>query len=916
MFKRHNEYRDVFNLLYKSLEKQYVDYIVFAGDFVHEKSHVSPELFDMTVDHINNLASLCSTNLIIIPGNHDGVLSNLSRMDTLSPIIKAINNDKIKYYKNSGVYKLGSELHDDQASFSVFSCFDDESKWPTIKDINPNELNIGIFHGMVQGAVLQNGQIVEDCPYRLKQFLDIVDFLLLGDIHAEQILDMNYRAAYCGSYPQQSYAESVDKGYLLWDIQSKKKHKIDFIKLQSLYPFYTIELNDKLELQQDTSLIKDKCRIRIISRALTNGEKSSLQDKINLYYNPLEILFHDKDKNSSVDISLDSENKLKVDSLDSIQTQEKLIKDFFASHNLTEEIHNKIFSLNKLYDIKFDESFLRNVQYKIEKMSFYNMFSYGEDNEFDFSKYKGIVGIFGKNGSGKSSLIVDIPLYIMKNRISKKRVVKNDDMINENKEACGGELQISIGNTKYFMRRATHVYVKTGKGAGAPVSQGKTDLDFKIIHPDGTEEDKNAEERSQTDKEITKIFGSVEDMMATFIAAQWELLGIVDAGGTERQKIIAKYFDINIFEEKFNLAKDEFKSLKSKLSIFDINKIDEDIKKNETELNDYITKNQLNEIENKKLDELKKQLSEKIKTIETNKLKFNDKINILNKERTHVLEKLSLYDNKIKNIQKYSCLKNSDCCLLIDLAANEEHYKILERDLAVVEQKIHLNNTNKELFEKENIQSEDEKNFKKLENDLQKNADNTISYLTNIARAKTKIENLLKDEKQYLKLQEEYQIYDYYLLAMGKDGIPKNITSRNLNVINAQIKKFLSGNVNFDIYLSSVEDGKSIEIFFKHEKNKPRKIELCSGAEKTLTAIVIRAALLSITTLPRANIFVLDEVSFLDAEYLDAFGKILEQLKTMFDTVYIITHLDVLKDMVDHSIEVVRDDQGYSIIKE
>jgi len=238
-FKRHKEYRECFEVLYKSLEETKPDYIVFVGDFVHQKSNTSPELFDMCVDHIKNLASLCR-RLIIIPGNHDGVLNNSSRLDTLTPIIKAIDMDTIYYFKESKIYSF------DDADFGVFSCFDDDSKWPEKKDFKPELINIGLFHGMIQGAKLQNGQIVEECPYKLGKFLDMVDYLLLGDIHQMQILDSNYRSGYCGSYPQQNYSESVDKGYLLWKIESKKEHSVDFIKLPSLYPFYSIALENNL----------------------------------------------------------------------------------------------------------------------------------------------------------------------------------------------------------------------------------------------------------------------------------------------------------------------------------------------------------------------------------------------------------------------------------------------------------------------------------------------------------------------------------------------------------------------------------------------------------------------------------------------------------------------------------------------
>ena len=52
------------------------------------------------------------------------------------------------------------------------------------------------------------------------------------------------------------------------------------------------------------------------------------------------------------------------------------------------------------------------------KLDFSNMFCYGPDNEIDFQKLNGIVGLFAPNHSGKSS-IVDIILFTLFDRCSR-----------------------------------------------------------------------------------------------------------------------------------------------------------------------------------------------------------------------------------------------------------------------------------------------------------------------------------------------------------------------------------------------------------------------------------------------------------------------------------------------------------------
>jgi DNA repair exonuclease SbcCD ATPase subunit len=76
-----------------------------------------------------------------------------------------------------------------------------------------------------------------------------------------------------------------------------------------------------------------------------------------------------------------------------------------------------------------------------------------------------------------------------------------------------------------------------------------------------------------------------------------------------------------------------------------------------------------------------------------------------------------------------------------------------------------------------------------------------------------------------------------------------------------------------------------------------------SGAEKTLASIAIRLALLSVTSLPVSDIFIMDEPgTALDESNLQGFVKILDMIKSYFKTVLIISHLDVLKECVDGQI--------------
>ena len=125
-----------------------------------------------------------------------------------------------------------------------------------------------------------------------------------------------------------------------------------------------------------------------------------------------------------------------------------------------------------------------------------------------------------------------------------------------------------------------------------------------------------------------------------------------------------------------------------------------------------------------------------------------------------------------------------------------------------------------------------------------------------------------------------------------------------LPVINEEIAKILSNIVDFEIFFETSD--KKLEIYIKHSKYGPRPIELGSGAEKTIASMAIRLALLSVSNLPKADLFVLDEPgTALDEDNMEGFIRILtDMIKTQFKTVLLISHLDSLKDCVDMTIDI------------
>ena len=145
---------------------------------------------------------------------------------------------------------------------------------------------------------------------------------------------------------------------------------------------------------------------------------------------------------------------------------------------------------------------------------------------------------------------------------------------------------------------------------------------------------------------------------------------------------------------------------------------------------------------------------------------------------------------------------------------------------------------------------------------------------------------------------------------MHPNGIAYAIIKKSLPIINFEISKVLANLVDFEVFFET-EDNR-LDIYIKHLDRDPSPLEMASGAEKTVSAMAVRLAFIAVSTIPRSQLFVLDEPgTSLDEERMEGFTRILEIVKSVFKTVLLISHLDNLKDSADSVITIEKKD-GYA----
>jgi len=160
-------------------------------------------------------------------------------------------------------------------------------------------------------------------------------------------------------------------------------------------------------------------------------------------------------------------------------------------------------------------------------------------------------------------------------------------------------------------------------------------------------------------------------------------------------------------------------------------------------------------------------------------------------------------------------------------------------------------------------------------------------------------------------LEEKNRLYTYYLDAIKRDGIPYELISKAMPVIENEINNILAQVVDFSIVMDI--DGKSINAKIVYE-DQEWPLEMCSGMEKFVSGLAIRVALINICGLPRPNFLVIDEgFGTLDANNLSSLFMMMQYLKTQFDFIWMISHLEQMRDIVDGLIEIKKVD-GFSKI--
>ncbi|MBC8408218.1 MAG: hypothetical protein H8E12_05770 [Rhodobacteraceae bacterium] len=833
---------------------------------------------------------------------------------------------------------------------------------------------------------------------------------------------------YPGSTTQQNFGESIQKGWLLWEIESKDNFSSEFIELKNDSPFITLDWSE-IDTSNDSShIIPFGARIRLkhpqdIPRAEVKQFKSLLREK----FGASEIVTRVETPPTKERMKISDEQVVNFRDYGVLLA---LFKEFHSDKQYDEEMWELIaLRLKRYCEMIPKADTARGTKWSIEKMAFDNMFGYGEGNVIDFTELNGVVGLFGRNRVGKSSIPGTISYGLF--NTSDRGSLKNLHIINTRKNYCKTEIDIAIDGKKYKIQRQS--VKKASKKNSVSAS---THLNIFELNSQGEiVKDITGEQRRDTDDTLSKLIGDKDDFFLTTLASQGQMNAFIQQRATSRKAVLANFLDLAVFDTLYELIHKDASYIKSKLTKIPERNWGSII--SDTELGIIENKNQMQLLESEtsslqsRLNGLRLELSDiNPKNIITRhevtrkEEKLKEVSNRLINVDTKILDTRELiieYDRKIKKTELFEL-----SFPLLELEQKLQEQCDLERNLLTIKHKLESeNNTLKRQRESAKIlkdvpcgdvyptckfikkshkdakmldkQIDDVNDIKKTTKDIQhafdklidqKLSDKINSYRKIVKSASTvrlskatsefdlasfqkekseleeseilisdqlvvmssqlitesdnpdisiltkKIQDLedlirdhdvsrlslsekngtakavleqLKEEKSdYESTLGDWKIYDALLMATNKRGVPLHVLNSRLPKINAEIAKILDDSTNFSVTLDAPTDSNEMNIYIDYG-DSCRPIECASGMEKMLSSLAIRVALINISSLPKSDILIIDEgFGTLDDNNVEACGKLLQSLKNYFKTIFIISHIDAVKDSVDDLIEITK----------
>lgn len=555
--KRREEYQQVFRRLFSRIKEEGEEeaITVICGDiFQHKTKLTGGDISDFCY-LMKELTKL--TPVVLIPGKHDKDDSS----DLISPILKEVPIKQLYYYPEPGTHK--------QQNITFVHINPDEPPKEIPKDTSaPSQgrFLVGLLHGEAKVESLGD-----------------FDFVFCGSSH-DYFVDTSRRKprlGWSGALIQQSSLESLEKGFLVWNLKTGEAR---FVDLENDYGFL------KLSVVGGT-LVEPKRIPKNVIDTLVEYEDTE-EGAVDLIVANFEekhgVKVHRRVDKGALNLvgqhPREEFNKL------GDQAQHRELIELFLKKKLRDKFsENAMEAMLTLHEKYVEDMSGYNPvitrRWNLKKMYWSGLFCYGPGNFINFENFsKSIMGVIAPNRSGKSA-IIDILLFALFDKCLRgdKKTLKN-----LHSKDYKIKLEIESSGKEYVIEKW---------------SSGET---HKVLFSCGNPQQILGKSREETLREIQGVVGEWSEFLRTIIVSQDDIWSVINLEPRQRIELLQKVFGLDLLEKACSFAKEDLRLNRAKLSVLEKPKDSEETymaKLSSLDVNIENTKNNIDLIE-KEIEEI------------------------------------------------------------------------------------------------------------------------------------------------------------------------------------------------------------------------------------------------------------------------------------------------------------------------
>jgi len=262
--------------------------------------------------------------------------------------------------------------------------------------------------------------------------------------------------------------------------------------------------------------------------------------------------------------------------------------------------------------------------------------------------------------------------------------------------------------------------------------------------------------------------------------------------------------------------------------------------------------------------------------------KLLEEINNKNKKQYLISNTLLKLQNELQSISSSVLNIESEINQYIQSEDNIKHNLIIEKNIV-------------DLKNKRNVIKSTQTELNSL---LYKNATKQSSIEDKIVYLKNRILEIGSLEKKK-------DCYELYISSISRNGIPNMLIERSVPKIQDEVNNILRQIVDFTLEIFIEDKDVYSNIVYEDKKSS---LELGSGMEKFISSLTLRCAISNICHLPKSNFLVIDEgFGQLDSDHFQSIVTFFNFLKTQYEFIIIISHLEAMRELVDCQLEIKKE---------